>query len=64
MLCEKLAEAGPGGQSGTYFGAEGDPGTSIAVNAGPDARRHDITTNDSTHDSDEVVPDDFVSDTN
>jgi len=62
MLCEKLAEAGPDGQSGTYFGAEGDPGTSIAVNAGPDARRHDITTNDSAYDS--VAPDDFVSNTN
>lgn len=40
-LVEKLAEAGPGGQSGTYFGAEGDAADSTAVNKG---RRHNLTT--------------------
>lgn len=39
-LIEKLSEAGGSGQSGTFFGAAGGSGRSIAVNSGDDSRRH------------------------
>ena len=39
-LIDRLAEAGPDGQSGTYFGSDGEKGTTMAANSGEDSNRH------------------------
>lgn len=53
-LIEQLAESGPDGQSGTYFGVSGKDGETLAVNSGESARRHQL---DEYGYSDPVHPD-------
>lgn len=57
-LIELLSESGPGGESGTYFGETGGDGQSLAVNSGPDGRRHRLDEFSGTY----VVSPDYISD--
>ena len=41
---ELLAEVGPGGETGAYFGASGSTGRVIGVNTGDRGRRHNLRT--------------------
>jgi len=57
----KMAEA-KNGQPGTYFGATGDPGRTIAANTGPGARRHDLNRPVRGSDFDRISHNRFTSD--
>ena len=56
-LVELISEAGDYGQPGTYFGATGDPGRTVAVNQYDETTRHTIRGTNT-----EIVDERYVSD--